>query len=44
MAHKWAEKPIKNILLDINGVLFESGEDHATEGSVAISSTLYEFS
>lgn len=36
MAHQqpWAQKPIRNILLDINGVLFESGEDHAIAGSV----------
>lgn len=34
MSHEWAKKPIKNILLDINGVLFESGQDHAIEGSV----------
>lgn len=33
-AFKWAERPIKNILLDINGVLFESGEDQAIAGSV----------
>lgn len=32
--YEWARKPIKNILLDINGVLFESGQDHAIEGSV----------
>uniref|UniRef100_A0A6G1SHS9 Phospholysine phosphohistidine inorganic pyrophosphate phosphatase n=1 Tax=Aceria tosichella TaxID=561515 RepID=A0A6G1SHS9_9ACAR len=34
MAPKWTQKPIKNILLDINGVLYESGEEHAIEGSV----------
>lgn len=31
----WTNEPIENILLDINGVLFESGEDHAIAGSVA---------
>lgn len=30
----WAQKPIKNILLDINGVLFNSGEPAAIAGSV----------
>lgn len=34
MAPKWATKPIKNLLLDINGVLYESGEEHAIKGSV----------
>lgn len=34
MAADWAKKPIKNILLDINGVLFNSGEDFPIEGSV----------
>lgn len=34
MEAHWSTKPIKNILLDINGVLFESGEEHAIEGSV----------
>lgn len=33
--HNWSSRgPIKNILLDINGVLYESGEDCAIEGSV----------
>lgn len=30
----WQVKPIKNLLLDINGVLFESGEEYPIEGSV----------
>lgn len=34
MTFDWSKKPINNILLDINGVLFESGEAHAIEGSV----------
>lgn len=34
MDYEWNKLPIKNILLDINGVLFESGEDHPIEGSV----------
>lgn len=34
MVADWARKPIKNVLLDINGVLFNSGENHAIEGSV----------
>lgn len=42
MAFKWAEKPIKNILLDINGVLFESGEEHAIAGSVEAMKRLVE--
>lgn len=28
------EAPIKNVLLDINGVLFESGEEGPIKGSV----------
>lgn len=34
MNFDWVKKPIKNILLDINGVLFESGEELAIEKSV----------
>lgn len=30
----FTEKPIKNVLLDINGVLYDSGIEHAIEGSV----------
>lgn len=32
--HLWSKKPIRNILLDINGVLYESGEDNPIPGSV----------
>lgn len=35
MSHRhWSKTPIKSILLDINGVLYDSGEDHPIEGSV----------
>ena len=34
MTLKWAQPEIKNILLDINGVLFESGENFAIDGSI----------
>lgn len=33
-SYEWAKKTIKNILLDINGVLFESGEPGPIDGSV----------
>lgn len=34
MNKKWLEKPIKGLLIDITGVLYESGKDKAINGSI----------